>query len=154
MFRALLSCLANRSIKLWTCTKSKKYDKITKTWISPGFMPGFCPAFCKKIAQIITKISLDEELVTLDLPCMTSCSPTTGPFGPSPTQPSCLVSLYLSQYDELRVAGGVEGGLGDLPSLYTPMLMRSLGLDSAPINISTFPIQISCCKMTNPTWMG
>ena len=114
-FRALLSCLANRSIKLWTCTKSKKYDKITKTWISPGFMPGFCPAFCKKIAQIITKMSLDKELVTLDLPCMTSCSPTTGPFGSPPTQPSCLVSLYLSQYDELRVAGGVEGGVGDLP---------------------------------------
>ena len=34
---------------------------------------------------------------------------------------------------------------------FQELLMRSHGLDSAQINISTLPLQISCCKTTNPT---
>ena len=61
-FNALLSCLANRSITLWSCTKSQKNDgKITKTWILPVFLSKKCSYF----ARNFTKMNLFEELGTL-----------------------------------------------------------------------------------------
>ena len=44
-FKVLLSCLANRSMTLWS--KSQRDDKITKPWNLPVFSPKKCPDFFK-----------------------------------------------------------------------------------------------------------
>ena len=60
MFRVLLSCLPNGKTMLWMCTKSQKGDNHKNLDFHPDFV------------RIFTKMSPDEELVTLLIPSIIS----------------------------------------------------------------------------------
>ena len=64
MFKVLLSCLANRSITLWS--KSQRDDKITKPWNLPVFSSKKCPDFFQKWAFM-------KNLGTLAKGCWDHC---------------------------------------------------------------------------------